>query len=157
MTRSARVRDFLSRHWAGQLLTAAFLPSWLLLLATSDHAPRPLASFADAILTGITVLAGLLVVGVWLWSRDRPGAFEQQIKTWTQPIREDKSYTSAWSLLGAAAFFAGGLQVLMDFDIFRRLLAGLGVASISAWESLLTLCAIQLACFFAHSRWLNRP
>lgn len=152
-----RLHNFIFRHWAGQLLSAALLPGWLLLLAASNHGVRPVASLAGLILAGIALLAGLLVIGVWLWSRDRPGALEQQIKAWTTPVQTaSESSLNFWSLLGGAAFFAAGAQVLIDFNLFSRLFTDLGVGQLSGWGSLLGLSAIQFICFFARNRWLNR-
>ncbi|WP_312220496.1 hypothetical protein [Brevundimonas sp.] len=155
MVQAPQIHDVLTRHWAGQLLTAASLPGWALLIAASVHAPQPLASFCKSLLVGVAILAGLLVIGLWLWSRDRPGSLERQIKAWTRPLQNRAPDTSFWSLLGGAAFFASVLQVVMDFNIFSRLLDDLGVGPVSAWGTLLTLSAIQLICFFAHNRRLK--
>ncbi|AYG95203.1 hypothetical protein D8I30_08435 [Brevundimonas naejangsanensis] len=158
MPLGARIRGALLHHWTGQLLSAALLPGWLLLLAASAHASDVIAAIAKQMLVGITIVAGLLVVGLWLWSRDRASLLQEQIKAGARPVQNrDERSSSVWSLLGGAAFLAAGWQVLMDFNLFTPIFADLGFNLTSAWDTLLGLSAIQVVCFFAHNRWLNRP
>ena len=134
------------RHWLGRFAGTAFLPGWLLVLASMQHGSPELISALSPFVLGVINAGALLVVGLHLWimsDQDRSQRL-REFRVAEAPI--SSPLQKGLRFVGAAAFLAGAYQAVMDFDVFRPLLQSLARTTsldLSSWEALLILCAFQ--------------
>ena len=147
---AVRFWRFLSRHWLGQLIWAALLPGWVLLIASTIHAPRSVSFVTIRLASGLAIGVGCAAVGLAVWgavNRDRHPT--SRVFWTTQPDQPPHQHMAG--LIGGAAFFAALFQLAADFDVFSNLLQAQSWTrsmALSSWDTLLILSAVQFVFFF---------
>lgn len=107
-------------------------------------------------LSGVVLFGGLMGAGLGLWS------IAKQKQTQARKLADQPEQTRLQNLLnliGGAVFLAACYLVVFDFDAFSRPIQDrhwLGSTKLSSWDTLLILCAIQFAFFFAQASVARR-
>lgn len=142
-----RLEDFFN-SWPGRLISAAALPVWVLLVASSQHGGPTLTAATTPILVGLVAGGGLVGAGFGLRAvlHPAPAKFPARTAIGSTPHSSLQSPMQTFlAVLAAGCFFASIYQVVFDFDLYRRLLSRTPwppINSLSAWDVLLTLLGL---------------